>query len=84
MAPAGGVPKIAEYKGTGPLKSWISTTAATTLSMMRRAAGRRREQQADSAIAELAEHADPELRFLKEHYKAEIAVAIVGRAITAR
>src|SRR5262249_28737416 len=34
--PGGGAPKIAEYTGAGPLKSWVSTTAATTLAMMRR------------------------------------------------
>jgi RNA polymerase sigma-70 factor, ECF subfamily len=77
-APAGSLPKITEYKGSGPLRSWVSTTAATTLAMMQRAAGRRREQQADGAIIELTEQADPELRFMKEHYKAEIADAIVA------
>ena len=77
VAPAGGAPKLAEYKGTGSLKSWVSAAAATTLAMMQRAAGRRREQPADTGIVALAGHADPELRFMQEHYKAEIADAIV-------
>jgi RNA polymerase sigma-70 factor (ECF subfamily) len=71
------VAKIAEYKGTGPLRSWVSTAAATTLLTMRRAAGRRREQQENSDFfASVAKSLDPELLYMKERYKAEMENAI--------
>lgn len=71
-------PKISEYRGLGPLRSWVSTTAATTLLMLRRAVERRREQSADerAGISLIAE-ADPELGYLKERYKAQVHDAIV-------
>src|SRR5262245_32738408 len=33
-------PKIADYAGRGPLRSWVASAAATTLLMMRRSEGR--------------------------------------------
>jgi len=75
--PAGSAPKIAEYRGNGPLRSWVSTTAATTLAMMRRSAARRREQPDDGTDQIALHQADPELRYLKERYKVEIEAAVV-------
>jgi RNA polymerase sigma-70 factor (ECF subfamily) len=77
VARSGVAPKIAEYKGTGPLRTWVSTAAATTLAMMQRAAGRRREQQQDSFIAAaLATDRNPELLYMKHRYRAETEDAI--------
>lgn len=74
----GTLPKIAEYTGTGPLRSWVSTTAATTVSMMRRAGGRRREEPADEHGAAMGLVAvGPDLAYMKERYKAELEEAIV-------
>jgi len=81
VAQAGEVPKIAEYAGTGSLRSWVSTVAATTLHTLRRAAARRREESrgSESALERLAE-SEPELRYLKARYKVEVERAL-ARAI---
>lgn len=71
-------PKIGEYKGIGPLRSWIATTAAVTLQMLRRAEGRRREQPEDTGLTSLVEKADPELAYMKERYKAPMNDAIIA------
>ena len=81
VAPAGATPKIGEYKGTGPLRSWVSTAAATTAMMMQRTAGRRREQPPDSkGDFAFAADANPELLYMKERYKTEMEDA-VARAL---
>lgn len=69
--------KIADYRGAGPLKSWVATAAATTLLTWRRAAGRRREDPETGARAAWAGPLDPELEYLKERYTAEVEEAIV-------
>jgi RNA polymerase sigma-70 factor (ECF subfamily) len=77
VAAPGQAPKIAEYKGRGSLKSWVSTAAATTLLMMRRATGRRSEQQEEPEFfAEIGRSLDPELLYMKERYKVEIEGAV--------
>ena len=82
VAPPGGRPKIAEYAGAGPLKSWVSTTAATTLAMIHRAASRRREDgeiEGDGAAAAPRSGAiGPELAHMKVRYKNELEAAIVA------
>jgi RNA polymerase sigma-70 factor (ECF subfamily) len=70
----GDAPKIAEYSGRGPLRSWVASAAATTVLMMRRAAGRRRED-AEDEIAEIAA-GEPDLAYMKQRYKAELEDAI--------
>lgn len=71
-------PKIGDYRGSGPLHSWVATTAATTLLTLRRSAGRRREQPEDSGGAALAARLDPELDYLKLKYKTEVEEAIIA------
>ena len=78
VAPPGGAPKIADYTGTGPLRSWVSATAATTLLMMRRSDARRREEPEPAGDGMLVAHAAPELLYMKERYKAELADAVVA------
>jgi RNA polymerase sigma-70 factor, ECF subfamily len=82
VAAPGAQPKIAEYAGAGPLKSWVSTTAATTLAMMHRAASRRREDGEaagdEGAAALQAAAASPELAHMKVRYKSELEAAIVA------
>jgi RNA polymerase sigma-70 factor (ECF subfamily) len=75
----GVAPKIGEYRGLGPLRSWVATTAALTLLMQRRAANRRREQPAETGLTSLVEDAaqvDPELAYMKERYKAHLSDAV--------
>jgi RNA polymerase sigma-70 factor, ECF subfamily len=78
-APRGVGPKIADYRGSGPLKSWVASTAATTLMALRRASSRRREQaeESDQGASPLKVRLDPELEYLKDRYKAEVEQAIV-------
>jgi RNA polymerase sigma-70 factor, ECF subfamily len=83
VASRGGVPKIADYKGNGPLRSWVSSITATTLLMIRRAADRRRESSAnDSEMIPIGKQADAELGHLKDLYKPELEEALV-RALQA-
>jgi RNA polymerase sigma-70 factor (ECF subfamily) len=80
---AGGPPEISDYKGTGPLRSWVSTVTARTLLMMRRSKERRREQQSDSGlVAALVTKLDPEQLYARERYKKDMESAIavvIGR-----
>jgi RNA polymerase sigma-70 factor, ECF subfamily len=70
--------KIADYRGAGPLRSWVATVAANTLLALWRAAGRRREQPAETAGASLeGVPLDPELEYLRERYATEVEDAIV-------
>jgi RNA polymerase sigma-70 factor len=79
VGPAGGgAAKIAEYRGHGPLKSWVSTTCATTLSMLRRSTERRREDPVESQLYAAVTHADPELSQLAERYTDQVHDAIVS------
>lgn len=74
----GNAPKIASYRGGGPLKSWIASIAATTLLMLRRESQRRREDPVESvgpAVAGIA--LEPELDYLKARYKPEVEEAII-------
>lgn len=71
-------PKIFEYAGTGPLKSWVSTTIATSALMSHRAASRRREEPEPEEAELLARDAGPELRYMKERYKHELQGIIEG------
>jgi RNA polymerase sigma-70 factor, ECF subfamily len=73
----GVAPKIASYRGKGPLRSWVASATATTLMMLRRAAGRRREVAAEPSEPALAVQLDPELDYLKQRYTAEVEAAIV-------
>jgi RNA polymerase sigma-70 factor (ECF subfamily) len=72
-------PKIGEYAGRGPLRSWVATAAATTLAMIRRTARRRREEPAaaEPDLAAAALESGPELRYMKERYSAEVRASIV-------
>ena len=79
--------KIGDYRGTGPLYSWVATTAATTLLTLRRSASRRREifdsdQGSDQGSAEsrggaFGARLDPELDYLKQRYKGQVEDAII-------
>jgi RNA polymerase sigma-70 factor (ECF subfamily) len=78
VAREGAQPKIAEYKGIGPLRSWVSTAAATTLLMIRREAGRRRLRDDSTIAPEIKSSVDPERLYLKERHKTDAERAIVG------
>jgi len=71
-------PKIADYRGYGPLRSWISAVAAKTVLTAGRSDRRRRAHEgqdpatADGVLAVL----NPELLYLKGRYRPEIEEAV--------
>lgn len=71
-------PKIAEYKGIGPLEGWVATTTSTTLLMLQRAAWRRREQPESPAANEHVGVLNPELDVMRARYKLQIEEAIAS------
>jgi RNA polymerase sigma-70 factor (ECF subfamily) len=80
VAEAGAESKLADYRGVGPLRSWVATVTVTTLLMARRSQDRRREQSSDDEdpIVDPILRSDPELHYLKEHYRQPVAAAIVN------
>ena len=75
VAPAGGVPKIADYSGRGPLTKWLRAAAIRTAISMRRG-GKKEVALEDEAIADWSTPlSDPELDFIKGRYRAEFAGA---------
>lgn len=60
-------PKLAQYAGQGPLGAWIKAVATREAMSVRRTAARRRDllDAAGDALTPM----DPELAFLKRHYR---------------
>jgi RNA polymerase sigma-70 factor (ECF subfamily) len=78
VADATGRARISDYKGHGKLKGWVSSIAATTLLMLQRTTTRRRERpHDDDELVANAIDDGPELRYLKQRYKAPVEAAIV-------
>lgn len=72
-------PKIAEFAGRGSLRHWLGTVGVReAIGRQRTAARRRTLLETAQAVAP----ADPELAFLKQHYRAEFSRAF-GEAIEA-
>jgi RNA polymerase sigma-70 factor, ECF subfamily len=80
VAEAGQAAKIADYRGVGPLRSWVATVTVTSLLMARRSQDRRREQSNDDEdpIVDPILQGAPELHYLKAHYRQPVAAAIVN------
>jgi RNA polymerase sigma-70 factor (ECF subfamily) len=76
---AGKPAKLADYRGSGPLHSWVATTVATTVFTLQRAQARRREQPETSHAADEppGRDQDRELAYFKIHYKHQLEGAIV-------
>jgi RNA polymerase sigma-70 factor, ECF subfamily len=82
----GRAPRIAEYSGVGPLKSWVRATAVRAASDLRRGEDRTVPlQEGEFAEIELLT-ADPELEFLKSRYRRELkeAFALALQALSDR
>jgi RNA polymerase sigma-70 factor, ECF subfamily len=74
-------PKIAEYAGRAPLRSWLAAAASRTLIDLRRRARAKREDPA-SSIRSLAAEVRPEVQYIKERYRGEFQSAVraaIGR-----
>jgi RNA polymerase sigma-70 factor (ECF subfamily) len=68
-------PKIADYAGRAPLRSWLAAAASRTLIDLRRRVDAKREEPG-SGMRSLADDAEPELQYLKERYRKEFAEAV--------
>lgn len=79
LASAGARPRVADYRGVGPLKSWVATVAMTTLLMTRRSSERRREQSnsEDASIVDDVIESGPELGYLRQRFRKPVESAIV-------
>jgi RNA polymerase sigma-70 factor (ECF subfamily) len=71
----GSPPRIAEYRGGGPLAAWVAVAAVRLALNLKRA--ERPEVSTDDLMGDLvAREPDPELRHLKGLYRAEYAAAL--------
>jgi RNA polymerase sigma-70 factor (ECF subfamily) len=77
----GALPKIADYAGRAPLRSWLAAAASRTVIDLRRRAAAKREDPA-SGIRSLAADLQPELEYIKTRYRGEFHDAV--RAAVAR
>jgi RNA polymerase sigma-70 factor (ECF subfamily) len=77
VAEAGVLPRIAGYRGRGPLAVWLRLAATRMAVNLRQ--NNAREVDADDQIARLrCDGADPELAFFKAHYRDELRKATEG------
>lgn len=72
-------PRIAEYGGRGSLRAWLKIAAARLRIDRERVKGDRRGNFADEedAVAQIEAIDDPELRYLKTHYREQFKAAFV-------
>lgn len=75
-------PKIAAYSGRGSLKSWVRAVAARAAIDLHRRGGGREVSPSEGLFENLTDSSDPEIEYLKRHYRAEFRQAFetaVGR-----
>jgi RNA polymerase sigma-70 factor (ECF subfamily) len=78
LLPRGAQPaRLRAYCGTGPLSSWVVTSAVRQMSALRRAERRRRVREVQSSLDRSQTMVDPELEFLKRRYGPELEGALV-------
>ena len=84
----GGPPRIASYRGAGPLRAWVAITAQRIALNAKREA-KRDQPTGEDVLADLVDREpDPELRYLKTLYRREfreaLSAALVGVSDRAR
>jgi RNA polymerase sigma-70 factor (ECF subfamily) len=79
---SGSPPKIAEYAGRAPLKSFLRTVAVRAALNLRRRKDEASHETPDEDDAALGVAADPELGYLMTRYKAEIEEAVKAALVT--
>jgi len=72
----GDLPRIADYAGRGPLKSWVRAVALRLGLMMVRGVHREVPDEDGRAAAALVGASDPELGIIKDRYRAAFADAV--------
>src|SRR5215472_13058474 len=75
VSEAGGPPKIAAYRGTGPLGGWLRVAAIRTARDLLRSRKRHDAQREPAGLHLRPQAPDPELRYLKQHYARELGEA---------
>jgi RNA polymerase sigma-70 factor (ECF subfamily) len=70
-----GEPAITKYSGRGDLRGWIRVTATRELLRLQELTRREVQVTSDDMFDALSPAADPELAFLKDHYRHEFADA---------
>ena len=76
VSDAGRAPRIASYRGRGSLRNWIRAAAARALIDLHRAGGKGREVTVEHSLFEqLAGDLDPQMAYLRRHYRDEFAAA---------
>lgn len=80
----GGAPaKIAKYEGRGSLRGWVRVTAVRLLIDIFRSGGRGREVRLeDTMLDEITGSDDPEITYLKSHYRAQFNAAFEAAVAT--
>lgn len=64
--------KLAKYSGQGSLKNWVRAVAARSIIDLHRSGSAQRELSGDAGLFEnLTDSSDPELQYLKRHYRDE-------------
>jgi RNA polymerase sigma-70 factor (ECF subfamily) len=71
VARAGSAPRIASYRGTGTLRHWLRASAIRGVQRLRQ----REERYEEGGSALELPGSDPELAFLKQHYRAPFKAA---------
>lgn len=75
---AGSRPRIGDYDGAGPLRSWLRVMAARqALNMVRGAGEQRRADDVSEVLAAIPAADDPELEYAKARHAREFREAIV-------
>jgi RNA polymerase sigma-70 factor (ECF subfamily) len=68
-------PRLAQYTGRGDLRNWVRVAAVREALMLLRKQGREIPARDEELAAHLAATEDPELRYLKERYSADLRAA---------
>lgn len=69
-------PRIDEYAGTGELRSWVRVTATRTLVDLARRSGKEVADRDDGAARLPSPDVDPELSYMKQLYRREVAESV--------
>ncbi len=77
---AGDAPRIAEYRGTGPLRNWVRIVATRTLIEMARGMKHTDPLEESGVVPLAAPDDDPEMAYLKRRYAAEVKEAFEAAA----
>lgn len=75
VSDGGSPPRIAGYDGRGPLSAWLRVSAARITVDLQRAQHAHAPLDVDREAGSLPRTADPELAFLKTHYRKDLADA---------